>query len=144
MNLLLIARQIPKTWPLHPKFSGSWDLTLQTLSSEESIQSLVRSSSPLTGNDWRWSRRNFHLFGLILWKRRIIPRAYLLGFNLQHERIISWRPKGLWMIGPETIARLKRKDKELVYVSWMINQRIINRRQEIRMLWRIGAKDSWR
>ena len=46
------------------------------------------------------------------------------------------------MIGPETIARLKRKDKELVYVSWMINQRIINRRQEIRMLWRIGAKDS--
>ena len=27
----VIARQIPKTWPLHPKFSGSWVLTLQTL-----------------------------------------------------------------------------------------------------------------
>ena len=29
--IMRIARQIPKTWPLHPKFSGSWVLTLQTL-----------------------------------------------------------------------------------------------------------------
>ena len=32
-----IARQIPKTWPLHPKFSGSWVLTLQTLPIFESV-----------------------------------------------------------------------------------------------------------
>ena len=33
----LSTRQIPKTWPLHPKFSGSWVLTLQTLPIFESV-----------------------------------------------------------------------------------------------------------
>ena len=35
--IMRIARQIPKTWPLHPKFSGSWVLTLQTLPIFESV-----------------------------------------------------------------------------------------------------------